>query len=405
MRTWITVFIVLSIGLLALLDNLNNDAISTAYTLPLEQFNKNTVSSASSTLENTMSTSSALSTHYYDGAGATTSQENITTQTTYTHNSIDMITQNQGQVAEKQTLMAWIYPYQPACQALEEYSDGRKIDILKPEFFTINGGALLLLDDSKVRCNGYSPTFIESLKQHSISQFVTISSASTADMTVFLQQALASDTSIETLVQFIVTNDVTGIELNFEDFGSWTDKNYTDFKLFVSRIGTALHAEDKQLMVVGPPIANAVEEKWFHWRYEDFISLPVDYMVVMGYDYQYDHGPSEPIAPLDWLRDVITWISARYPQSKLTIALPSYGYEGTYGTYQISILTHKQIKLRPGYHTAIRNSRSAEMTWQYGDSVYFYQDSTSLAKKRDLVASMGIQSISIWHLGGNPWFE
>jgi len=45
------------------------------------------------------------------------------------------------------------------------------------------------------------------------------------------------------------------------------------------------------------------------------------------------------------------------------------------------------------------------MTWQSGDTIYFYQDSVSLEKKRDLVTSLGIRSISIWHLGGNSWFE
>jgi len=313
------------------------------------------------------------------------------------YNTIDAITGQQ--------LMAWIYPYPPACTAALEYGDGRKIDILKPEFFTINGGSLLLLDETTVSCNGYSPAFVADLKQHSTKQFVTVSSASTEDMSLFFRLALSDDTTIERLVTFVVINDLTGIELNFEDFGSWTAGNYTDFKTFVSRLGRALHAKDKQLMVVGPPVANAIEETWFLWRYEDFVILPVDYMVVMGYDYQYDHGASEPIAPLDWLRDIIAWISIRYPKEKLTIALPSYGYEGLVGTHQFSILTYEQIRLQPGYNTDTRDPRSAEMTWQYGDTVYFYQDSSSLQKKRELVTSLGIQSISIWHLGGNLWFE
>lgn len=89
----------------------------------------------------------------------------------------------------------------------------------------------------------------------------------------------------------------------------------------------------------------------------------------------------------------------------LTIALPSCGYQGQYGMQKISIVTHEQIKTRPGYNTATRDPRSAEMTWRDGETIYFYQDKTSLAKKREVVTSMGIHSISVWHLGGNPWFE
>lgn len=302
-------------------------------------------------------------------------------------------------------LMAWIYPYAPACAAALEYKDGRKIDILKPEFFTINEGELLLLDETAVSCNGYSPAFVAELKKYSAKQFATISSASAEDMATFIDQALREGTDINTLVSFVVSNNLTGIELNFEDFGNWTPEYYTDFKTFVTRLGNALHANNKELMVVGPPIANEVEEGWFVWRYEDFTPLPIDRMVVMGYDYQYDHGAGQPITPLRWLSDVIVWISARYPADKLTMGLPSYGYEGLSETHQFSILTRDQIRSRPGYNTATRDPYSAEMTWQDGDKTYFYQDSISLATKQELLTRLGIRSVSIWHLGGNPWFS
>lgn len=320
--------------------------------------------------------------------------------TTLTHAEPSALRASAGQQR-----MAWIYPYKPACFASREYADGRKIDILKPEFFTINGGSLVLLDDTVVHCNGYSPSFVAELKQYSTSQFVTVSSASAEDMRKFLKGALNTDGVITALVTFVVENSLTGIEINFEDFGSWSDENYVAFKTFLTHLGNALHKQSKQLMVVGPPIASSTEEAWYVWRYEDFTTLPIDSMVVMGYDYQFDHGAGEPIAPLVWLKNVIVWVSARYPKEKLTIALPSYGYEGTFGTQKITILTYEQIRSRPGFTSAVRDPNSAEMNWRQGDSVYFYQDSVSLEQKERLVTSLGIHSLSVWHLGGNLWFD
>jgi spore germination protein YaaH len=309
-----------------------------------------------------------------------------------------------AQISDMRT-MAWIYPGNPACGANAEIADGRKIHTLKAEFFTISGGFLTLLDTSNTRCNGYSPAYISLLKQYSTEQYATISSASVNDMASFFSVALAaSSTEIDTLVNFVVDNNITGIELDFEDFSSWTQTDYSNYKTFVKKLGDALHAKGKKLMLDAPAVSNDTEEKWFLWRYSDFVNLPVDHMVIMAYDYQYDHGAGAPVAPLDWLKNVVTWTSTKYPKEKLTIGLPSYGYQGTLGSYRMTILTYEQIRKKTGFNTATRDPRSGEMTWRSGTTVYFYQDSQSLKQKRDLVASLGIKSISIWHLGGNQWF-
>jgi spore germination protein YaaH len=302
-------------------------------------------------------------------------------------------------------VMAWIYPGNPACAASTEYADGRRVDVLKAEFFSISGGILTLLDATNTRCNGYSPATISRLKQYSSEQYTTVSSASANDMETFFVSALgASSTDIARLVNFTVDNGLTGIELDFEDFSSWSPQAYSNYKQFVSVLGNALHAEGKKLMIDGPAVSNATEEKWFLWRYADFVDLPVDTIVVMAYDYQYDYGAGSPVAPLDWIRNVITWTATKYPKEKLAIGLPSYGYQGPKGSYRITILTYEQIRKKTGFATAKRDPRSGEMTWQSGSTVFFYQDSESLRQKRDVAASLGITSISIWHLGGNQWF-
>ena len=301
------------------------------------------------------------------------------------------------------TVMAWVYPGEPGCNAGREYRDGRTIDILKPEYFTINSGTLELISADSVSCNGFSEANVADLKRYSRQQFVTVSSASTDAMDTFLAGALASPTDITTLVDFVVEHNLTGIELNFEDFGGWQATSYSNFKEFVKRLGTGLRAEGKQLMVTGPAIADATEQGWFRFRYEDFIGLPVDVMVIMLYDYQYDHGTGEPVAPLDWMERVLTYTKGRLPTSRLSIGIPSYGYEGTIGSRPI-LRTYYQLKNKPGFASATRDERSAERTWKTGQTVYFYQDSESIRRKIAVVEDAGIRSISLWHLGGNQWF-
>jgi spore germination protein YaaH len=302
--------------------------------------------------------------------------------------------------------MAWIYPGAPTCSAPAEYSDGRKIDILKAEYFTIDGsGNMNFLTEQNSGCNAYSAANVASLKKYSSQQYATFSSSYSVTMNTFLTNALAGNSDINTLVSFAVDNKITGIELDFEDFGGWTAPMYANYKQFIIKLGNALHSNNKKLMVDGPATSNAVEQNWYAWRYADFNSLPVDKLVVMTYDYQYDQGPGAPVSPISWIQDTIKWTLSEFSdKNKISFGIPSYGYKGIIGTQKFSLLTYNQLKAEPGFSTAMRDSSSGEMTWQNSGNVFFYQDGQSMLKKLQAIQALGIKSVSVWHLGGNLWF-
>lgn len=307
---------------------------------------------------------------------------------------------------EPKEVMAWIYPGSEPCNLDLEYGDGRNIDILKPEYFTINeDGQLILLTETSYGCNAYSIANVASIKQHSQEQFVTISSNNAASMDIFLTSALSDNDNIDTLVQFVVDNELTGIEIDFEDFSAWTTTVYEKYKEFITKLGNSLHENNKKLMIDGPATSNSLEEAWYIWRYSDFNDLPIDHLVIMVYDYQYNHGVGKPIAPISWIEDTIEFTSSRFiHKSKLSIGVPSYGYMGNNENHNISLLTYNQIKNEPGFETAKRDKDSQEMTWQNGETIYYFQDAESIARKIKAIKEAGIESVSIWHLGGNLWF-
>jgi spore germination protein YaaH len=225
-------------------------------------------------------------------------------------------------------------------------------------------------------------------------------------MGTFLTGALSDNTDINTLVSFVMDNNMTGIELDFEDFGGWTPDMYSKYKQFVTDLGNALHKNGKKLMIDGPAVSNQIEENWYAWRYADFVSLQIDSLVVMTYDYQYDQGVGQPISPIIWIQNTIGWVSTKFPdKTRLTFGIPSYGYKGIAGTQKFSLLTYDQIKNEPGFETATRDQSSGEMTWQNGNNVYFYNDIQSMSEKLQAILNSGINSVSVWHLGGNLWFS
>ncbi len=302
--------------------------------------------------------------------------------------------------------MAWVYPGAPSCAASNEYSDGRILDVLKPEYFSINeSGELIFLTEENRGCNAYSPENSEKIRKFSREQFVTISSSYSKSMDIFITRELRDGENINRLIEFVRSNGFTGVELDFEDFGGWDSGMYDRYTSFVKQLGNALHAEGKKLMIDGPAIPGDEEALWYRWRYEDFLSLPVDRIVIMAYDYQFDHGAGSPIAPLDWMEKVLQRTVSKFPYvERLSVGIPSYGYEGILGSSQVTLLTYDQAKEKPGFETATRENLSGEMTWESGNTVYFYQDGESMNRKRTIAEKFGIFSVSVWHLGGNKWF-
>ncbi len=300
--------------------------------------------------------------------------------------------------------MAWIYPGDPACNASNEYEDGRVIDTLKPQYYTLeHTGVLELLTVANSGCNAYSPANAAQIKHHSAHQYVTVS-GNTTSMNALVTSQEKRTLATNSLVKFLEQNTFTGVEIDFEGFARWTSVQYAGYKSFLTQLGNTLHANGFTLMIDGPAVT--ADSGTYQWRYTDFNALPVDYIVVMEYDWQYDFGVGTPISPLSRMEEVTKGVLARITDpNKVVIGIPSYGYHGPTGTYAITIDTDAQSQMYAGYDTASRDSASDEMMWTSGNRVYDYSDSTTLNDKRTLLENLGVKFVSVWHLGGNQWFS
>ncbi len=64
----------------------------------------------------------------------------------------------------------------------------------------------------------------------------------------------------------------------------------------------------------------------------------------------------------------------------------------------------------PGFPTtpsaveSLRDPSSGEIRWEAGGEFHDYVDATALNAKLQTVENMGVTDISVWSLGGEPWF-
>ena len=300
---------------------------------------------------------------------------------------------------------AWIYPGAPACNAAAEYSDGRHIDVLKPEYYRVDDtGALVQRTVASDGCNGFSAANAADVKAHSTRQLVTVS-ANGAQIGALCGDAAKRAAAVATLVTFDGQIGFSGIDVDFEGIQT---ADYPGYLTFLSDLGGALHAKGLLLEVDATAYASAADEALDAFRYEDVDPLPVDGIVIMAYDYMTDYsqnGAGDPIAPNSWVAAVMDYTRPKLKDpSRLVIGIPSYGYAGKTGTFTVDREPSSQFTGLPGAAAAQDFPDAFERTWANQGTSYVYIDAPGLDAKRAFIAAKGAAAISVWHLGGNAWF-
>ena len=152
---------------------------------------------------------------------------------------------------------------------------------------------------------------------------------------------------VNDIVQLVVANGYDGIDLDYETFaftdgtGSWaaTKPNWT---AFVTELAAALHAQGKQLSVTIPPPCSqgsACGPTVGYWVYDiATIGQVADRVRIMAYDYHV--SSAGPIAPMPWVRAIVSYAVSVMPAAKVQIGVPTYGRVWTAkdasGTYQLA---------------------------------------------------------------------
>jgi spore germination protein YaaH len=305
------------------------------------------------------------------------------------------------QVTSSIITQGWLYPDKTYDASSTIINNG--INVLKPQYYNLNDDGTLTQITSGY--NAYSAANVALVKQYSSQQYVTVSGNTAGMLALAASQTLTTNFT-DTMTAFLKANSFTGIELDFESAGQWDPSQYASYKGLVATIGNALHTKGYKLMVDGPAISDPTYQNYYSWKWEDFNGLPVDALVVMGYDEMYDTGAGTPVASLAWLSGICQWMLAKITDhSRIVIGINAYGYHGIKSSYNITRDVYVQSAKFPGFSTATRDVSSGEMTWVNAGIFYDYSDSTSLNMKLQVVQNAGIGAVSVWALPGNQWFS
>ena len=151
-------------------------------------------------------------------------------------------------------------------------------------------------------------------------------------MAKFLADPANRSAHVADIVNIVISNNYDGIDLDYEKFAfsdgssSW-DSTQPIWTAFVQELGTALHAQGKQLAATIPPpcsMSGNCSARTGYYVYNMIGIAPfVDRIRIMAYDYSY--SVAGPIAPYNWVRSMVQYSASVIDPAKVQIGVPTYG--------------------------------------------------------------------------------
>jgi len=195
-------------------------------------------------------------------------------------------------------------------------------------------------------------------------------------------------------------------ELNV-DFEYILPEDREAFTAFVTEAAAAMHAAGHRISVCLAPKTSR-QQRGLLYESHDYAALaePVDYVVLMTYEWGYKYGPPLAVAPLDRVRQVAEYALTEIPAEKILLGIPNYGYDWPLPyirglTVARTIGNVEAVRIAWNRKAEIQFDDTAQSPWfQYTDDgvrhVVWFEDLRSWQAKLDLVRELGGKGLAIW---------
>jgi spore germination protein YaaH len=202
------------------------------------------------------------------------------------------------------------------------------------------------------------------------------------------------------LVDLALANDWDGIDVDYEGLPPLAGPSFT---AFLGALRDDLHAHDLLLTVAVPARDEEEAPHALAYSYQ-LIGGIADQLRVMTYDHAWSGSAPGPVAPTDWVQDVVAYAVDRVPRDKLMLGVATYGYDWV-GDRGRNLQASDAVALAERVGAEPRWDAVADAwTFDYADGgqehTVWFEDAHSLAVKQDVAVTAGLRGIAIWQLGG-----
>ncbi len=218
-----------------------------------------------------------------------------------------------------------------------------------------------------------------------------------------LHDPAAMTRHVNDVVALVQREGYAGIDIDYEDLRA-ADRDA--FTAFVTRLGEALHAEDKILSVaVFGKTTDAGEDQRNVAQDYAAIGKAVDEVRLMAYDYHWSASPPGPVAPITWVRQVLDYAKTQIPAKKIILGVPVSGFDWVDGRGEPvswlqcfgrtkafgATLQYDRLSQSPSFRYTDAQGRAHEV---------WFENAESTAAKLEAAKATGIRGVYLWMIGG-----
>jgi spore germination protein len=221
-----------------------------------------------------------------------------------------------------------------------------------------------------------------------------------------LHDPAAMSRHVNDIVALVIRENYAGIDIDYEDLHG-TDRAV--FSTFVTNLGDALHAKNKILSVaVFAKTTDAGEDQRNVAQDYAAIGAAVDEVRLMAYDYHWATSPPGPVAPITWVRDVLTYAKTQIPAEKIVLGVPVAGFDWVTGgaDSQGEPVSWLQCFGRThAYNATLEYDRlSQSPSFRYTDAQgrpheVWFENAESTKAKLEAAKGAGIRGVYLWMFG------
>jgi spore germination protein YaaH len=214
-----------------------------------------------------------------------------------------------------------------------------------------------------------------------------------------LHERTAMTRHIHDIVALVQRQNYDGIDIDYEDLPASDRQAFTTF---VTDLATALHDKGKILTVaVFAKTSDAGEDQRNAGQDYAAIGAAADEVRLMAYDYHWSGSTAGSVAPLPWVRDVLTYAKSQIPPEKIVLGIALSGYDWVGD--QAEVVTWIQCYGRAQkYHATTEWDRlSQSPSFKYTDEQgrqheVWFENSDSMAFKLQAAKAAGIRGVYLW---------
>jgi len=206
---------------------------------------------------------------------------------------------------------------------------------------------------------------------------------------------------VEAVVDEVVTHEWDGIDLDYEALDV---VDHDEFCGFVAELAAALHEQDRKLTVAVP--AGTAESRPELARLYKRLGKSADEVRVMAYDFAWQGSEPGPIAPTDWVDDVLAFVVRQVPPERVVLGLPGHAYDWGSGAQAKDLMFTEAEQLAENTGSKVHWNADAQVPWfAYTDAdglehEVWFEDAPSLAAKLEVAHDYDVGGIFLWRLGG-----